>query len=62
MAMIQRLYRFFEENPNELPNEYIEIAWRDGVQRAACDYIAGMSDSYALKVYNDYFIPSGWGK
>lgn len=62
MAMIQRLYRFFEENPNELPNEYIEIAWRDGVQRAACDYIAGMSDSYALKVYNDYFIPSGWSK
>ncbi len=62
MAMIQRLYRFFEENPNELPNEYIEIAWRDGVQRAACDYIAGMSDSYALKVYSDYFIPSGWSK
>ncbi len=62
MAMIQRLYHFFEENPNELPNEYIEIAWRDGVQRAACDYIAGMSDSYALKVYSDYFIPSGWDK
>ena len=62
MAMIQRLYRFFEENPNELPNEYIEIAWRDGVQRAACDYIAGMSDPYALKVYSDYFIPSGWDK
>lgn len=62
MAMIQRLYHFFEENPNELPNEYIEIAWRDGTQRAACDYIAGMSDSYALKVYSDYFIPSGWDK
>ncbi len=62
MAMIQRLYHFFEENPNELPNEYIEIAWRDGTQRAACDYIAGMSDSYALKVYSDYFIPSGWSK
>lgn len=62
MAMIQRLYHFFEENPNELPNEYIEIAWRDGVQRAACDYIAGMSDPYALKVYGDYFIPSGWDK
>lgn len=62
MAMIQRMYRFFEENPNELPNEFIEIAWRDGAQRAACDYIAGMSDSYALKVYSDYFIPSGWSK
>lgn len=60
IAMIQQLYNFFSTNPDELPNEYIEIAWRDGAQRAACDYIAGMTDGYALKVFTDYFIPSGW--
>ncbi len=60
IAMIQQLYHFFSTNPDELPNEYIEIAWRDGAQRAACDYIAGMTDGYALKVFSDYFIPSGW--
>lgn len=60
IAMIQQLYTFFADNPDELPNEYIEIAWRDGAQRAACDYIAGMTDSYALKVFSRYFIPSGW--
>ncbi len=60
IAMIQQLYDFFSTNPDELPNEYIEIAWRDGAQRAACDYIAGMTDGYALKVFSDYFIPSGW--
>ena len=60
IAMIQQLYRFFSQNPDELPNEYIEIAWRDGAERAACDYIAGMTDSYALKVFSHYFIPTGW--
>lgn len=58
--MIQRLYEFFVRHPDELPNEYIAIAWRDGAERAAVDYIAGMTDGYALKVYSDYFIPSGW--
>ncbi len=62
MAMIQKLYEFFSTHPDELPNEYIEIAWKDGAERAACDYIAGMTDGYALKVFSEYFIPSGWSK
>lgn len=62
MAMIQSLYEFFSTHPDELPNEYIEIAWKDGAERAACDYIAGMTDGYAMKVFADYFIPSGWSK
>ena len=62
MAMIQKLYEFFSRNPDALPNEYIEIAWRDGAERAACDYIAGMTDGYALKVFTEIFIPSGWSK
>ncbi len=62
IAMIQQMFAFFTEHPDELPNEYISIAWREGVQRAACDYIAGMTDGYALKTYTDYFIPTGWSK
>lgn len=62
MAMIQKLYEFFSRNPDALPNEYIEIAWKDGAERAACDYIAGMTDGYALKVFTENFIPSGWSK
>lgn len=58
--LIQRLYEFFVRHPDELPNEYIAIAWKDGVERAAVDYIAGMTDGYALKIYSEYFIPSGW--
>ncbi len=60
IALIQKLYEFFRAHPDELPNEYIAIAWKDGAERAAADYIAGMTDGYALKVFSDYFIPSGW--
>lgn len=62
IALIQKLYEFFSTHPDELPTEYISIAWKFGAERAACDYIAGMTDGYALKVYSDYFIPMGWSK
>ena len=60
MKLVQSLYDFFSKHPDELPNEYITIAWRDGAERAAADYIAGMTDGYALKIFARYFIPSGW--
>ena len=62
ISMIQSLYEFFVQHPDELPNEYISIAWREGTERAVCDYIAGMTDGYALKTFSKYFIPSGWYK
>ena len=62
ISMLQQMFRFFTEHPDELPNEYISIAWQEGVQRAACDYIAGMTDGYALRTFNNYFIPAGWSK
>ena len=60
IAMIQMLFRFFVDHPDEMPNEYISIAWQEGAPRAACDYIAGMTDGYALKIFGTYFIPQGW--
>ena len=62
VSMIQQLFTFFCDRPDELPNEYISIAWREGTQRAVCDYIAGMTDGYAIKTFQKYFIPSAWEK
>ena len=56
------MYQFFVDHPDELPNEFISIAWQEGTPRAACDYIAGMTDGFALKTFSDYFMPSGWTK
>lgn len=62
ISMIEQLFSFFVEHPDELPNEYISIAWQEGAQRAAADYIAGMTDGFALREFSRYFIPSGWTK
>lgn len=58
--LIESLYGFFLDNPGAMPDEYQAIAMRDGLDRAVCDYISGMSDRYAIKEYNDLFVPLGW--
>ena len=60
--LVISLYNFFLENASALPAEYQTIAMRDGLDRAVCDYISGMSDRYAIKLYNDFFVPKGWSK
>lgn len=62
VSMIQCMYSFFVENPDALPNEYITLAFHEGVERAACDYIAGMTDGYAIKIFEQNFVPFGWQK
>ena len=59
-GMIKELFRYFSHNPGELPDFYSDIAKREGAERAACDYISGMSDSYSLKIFSSLFIPQTW--
>ena len=40
-----------------MPEIFVAIANVERTSRAVCDYIAGMSDTYALKKYNELFIP-----
>lgn len=58
--MIKKLYNYYNENTDKLPADYIRIAERDGYERAVCDYIAGMSDNYSVKVFNQLFVPKFW--
>ena len=61
-AMIAQLFRYFEKNPEELPNEYRETAYTEGIVTAVCDYIACMTDRYAINTYTKLFIPNAWDK
>lgn len=47
---------------SRLPADYQAVAEREGAPRAVCDYIAGMTDQYAVQTYTGLFIPSGWSK
>ena len=55
--VIGGLYRYYEKYPAQMPNEYVEIALREGVQRGVCDYVACMTDAYAIKTYQALYIP-----
>ncbi|MBQ9414489.1 MAG: deoxyguanosinetriphosphate triphosphohydrolase [Clostridia bacterium] len=58
--LVRRLFAHFSTCPQELPDEYADVCKEEGSERAACDYVAGMSDNYALQIYHDLFIPRTW--
>lgn len=59
-TMIKQLYHYFADNPAELPVSYEEICFREGAERAACDYISGMTDRFAVRKFEELFIPLSW--
>ncbi len=58
--MLQRMYRYYYENPEMIPADFQPQMSFDGMERTVCDYIAGMTDNYAVDKYTELFIPAGW--
>ena len=58
--MLKSLFEYFVKSPERLPDFYQSVAEQSGAERAVCDYIAGMSDVYAVSLYKDLFIPKSW--
>jgi dGTPase len=54
---IQELFQVYVACPKQLPEIVQARITRDGVRRAVCDYIAGMTDRYALDEYKKLFDP-----
>jgi len=61
-AIVRYLYEHFIQDAGRLPAEYWAIADRDGADVAVCDYIAGMTDRYAVMVYQELTVPKRWNK
>ena len=59
-AMLQRLFEYYLRHPEALPEDFHPQLSFDGMERTVCDYIAGMTDKYAVDKYSELFIPSGW--
>ncbi len=59
-ALVIRLYTHFIKHIDDLPKEYRMIAERFDIDRAVCDYIAGMSDDFAIRTYERLFVPRCW--
>ena len=59
-AMLQRLFEYYMEHPEAMPEDFQPQMSFDGLERTVCDYIAGMTDNYAVGKFTDIFVPAGW--
>ncbi|MCD8316391.1 MAG: deoxyguanosinetriphosphate triphosphohydrolase [Eggerthellaceae bacterium] len=55
--LLEFLFWHYYENPDEIPSEYIGIAQGDSLV-AVTDYIAGMTDRFAIRTFKNLFIPN----
>ena len=60
--LVTKLYRYFLRHTEKLDDHLKLIADEEGADRAVCDYIAGMTDHFAVQMYEDLFIPKSWRK
>lgn len=59
-GIVSAIFRHYQNSPHLLPNEYRLIEEKDGLFRAVADYVSGMTDKYAIHVYEKLFIPEAW--
>ena len=58
--IIGALYNHYIKYPDDLPAGFQPQLSFDGIERTIIDYIAGMTDKYAVDKFTEIFIPSGW--
>lgn len=58
--ILKRLYEHFIGHPEQMPAEFREIADEEGVPRAVVDFIASMTDRYAIRLFRQLFMPEAF--
>jgi dGTPase len=58
--ILRELYNYFYTHIEALPQEFKIKVEQEGKDRIICDYVAGMSDIYAINQYKELFIPAPW--
>lgn len=57
--LLERLFEHFLAHPDEVPAEY-RLHDADAPEVQVADFVSGMTDRYAIKVYEDLFVPRVW--
>lgn len=60
--LVKSLFHYYLNHIEKMPEEYHSIAEQEGAERAALDYIASMSDQFAIAEYTRLNVPSGWSR
>ncbi len=61
--LVEYLYGYYSEHTDVLPAEYRRLIEVQGekAERVVADYVAGMTDKFAVAVYEELTIPKAWG-
>lgn len=58
--MLCRMFEYYLTHPEAIPEDFHPQLSFEGIERTVCDYIAGMTDNYAVDKFTEIFIPMGW--
>ena len=58
--LLETLYFYYLEHFEEVPDPYQRMSAECGRERSVCDYLASMTDRYAVSTYEKLFIPNDW--
>ena len=59
--IIEILYEYYLERPEEMPGEFkFMLDEGDDKITVVCDYIAGMTDNFAVEKFQELYIPRSW--
>ena len=60
--MIGQLFEYYISHVEELPEEYTRMIWEQGelAEQVVCDYIAGMTDRFAVATFQERMVPKTW--
>ncbi|MCU6748582.1 MULTISPECIES: deoxyguanosinetriphosphate triphosphohydrolase [Lachnospiraceae] len=60
--MIEQLYEYYIRHLDTLPRQFLDaLSYTDSSrEQIVCDYIAGMTDLYAVKKFQEFFVPEAW--
>lgn len=62
IRLVKQLYEYYIEHPERLPDKYVDAIQKeiDPKEQIICDFIAGMTDHYAVMKYEEIFVPQAW--
>jgi len=57
-GILKALFEYYLEHPEELPAEFRRT--EEDLKIKVCDYLAGMTDQYAVRTFDSLFVPKAW--
>ncbi len=56
--MLTQMFEYFMLHVDKLPTPYLKLLEKDEKEVVVCDYLSGMTDRYAISVFEGLFIPT----